>query len=93
MKLDQDLCLNLFELWYAELNPRVRCAFGNVFCTENVVDVPSVGTADFSGLGWSRKISRRPSVGHRWRKYLAFGDIYLTCRGIFLTLQEQLIVT
>ena len=30
MKCDQDLCLNLFELWYAELNPRVRCAFGNV---------------------------------------------------------------
>ena len=27
MKFDQDLCLNL---WY-ELNPRVRCAFGNVF--------------------------------------------------------------
>ena len=26
MKFDQDLCLNL---WY-ELNPRVRCAFGNV---------------------------------------------------------------
>ena len=27
MKFDQDLCLNL---WY-KLNPRVRCAFGNVF--------------------------------------------------------------
>ena len=27
MKFDQNLCLNL---WY-ELNPRVRCAFGNVF--------------------------------------------------------------
>jgi len=27
MKFDQDLCLNL---WY-ELNPRVRCAFGNIF--------------------------------------------------------------
>ena len=27
MKFDEDLCLNL---WY-ELNPRVRCAFGNVF--------------------------------------------------------------
>ena len=27
MKFDQDFCLNL---WY-ELNPRVRCAFGNVF--------------------------------------------------------------
>ena len=27
MKFDQDLCLNS---WY-ELNPRVRCAFGNVF--------------------------------------------------------------
>ena len=30
MKFDQDLCLNLFKLWKAELNPRVRCAFGNV---------------------------------------------------------------
>ena len=27
MKFDQDLCKTL---WY-ELNPRVRCAFGNVF--------------------------------------------------------------
>ena len=27
MKFDQDLCLNLRY----ELNPRVRCAFGNVF--------------------------------------------------------------
>ena len=27
MKFDQDLCLNL---WY-KLNPRVRCAFGNVY--------------------------------------------------------------
>ena len=26
MKFDQDLCKNL---WY-ELNPRIRCAFGNV---------------------------------------------------------------
>ena len=69
---------------FAELNPRVRCAFGNVFCTENVVDVPSVGTADLSGLGGSRKISRRPSVGHLWRKHLAFGDIYLTCRQGYL---------
>ena len=36
MKCDQDLCLNLWYdlkklLWYDELNPRVRCAFGNVF--------------------------------------------------------------
>ena len=33
MKYDQDLCLN-FDLqkllWQDELNPRVRCAFGNV---------------------------------------------------------------
>ena len=39
MKFDQDLCLNLRYdlkklLWQAELNPRVRCAFGNVFSTE-----------------------------------------------------------
>ena len=27
MKLDQDLCLNLLY----ELDPRVRCAFGNVY--------------------------------------------------------------
>ena len=35
MKCDQDLCLNLWYdlnklLWQDELNPRVRCAFGNV---------------------------------------------------------------
>ena len=35
MKCDQDLCLNLRYdlkklLWQDELNPRVRCAFGNV---------------------------------------------------------------
>ena len=36
MKCDQDLCLNFWYdfkklLWQHELNPRVRCAFGNVF--------------------------------------------------------------
>ena len=30
LEFDQDLCNNLL-LWLAELNPRVRCAFGNVF--------------------------------------------------------------
>ena len=35
MKCDQDLCFNLQYdlknlLWQDELNPRVRCAFGNV---------------------------------------------------------------
>ena len=30
MKFDQDLCLNLFELWQAEISPRVRFAFGIV---------------------------------------------------------------
>ena len=35
-EFDQDLCLNLWYdlkklLWQDELNPRVRCAFGNVF--------------------------------------------------------------
>ena len=37
MKYDQDLCLN-FDLkkllWQDELNPRVRCAFGNVLDSE-----------------------------------------------------------
>ena len=42
MKGDQDLCLNFWYdfkklLWQDELNPRVRCAFGNVFlCRETV---------------------------------------------------------
>jgi len=32
MKCDQDLCYDLKKLrWQDELNPRVRCAFGNVF--------------------------------------------------------------
>ena len=30
MKFDKEF-VNLFEHWSAELNPRVRCAFGNVF--------------------------------------------------------------
>jgi len=35
-EFDQDLCLNLWNdfkklLWKDELNPRVRCAFGNVY--------------------------------------------------------------
>ena len=39
MKCDQDLCFNLRYdlknlLWQDELNPRVRCAFGNVFILE-----------------------------------------------------------
>ena len=35
MKFDGDLCLNLFKHWQQELNPRVRCAIGNVLslCT------------------------------------------------------------
>ena len=36
MECDQDLCLNFWydfkkSLWQDELNPRVRCAFGNVY--------------------------------------------------------------
>ena len=36
MKFDQDLCLNLWydfknSLWQDELNPRIRCALGNVW--------------------------------------------------------------
>ena len=36
MKCEQDLCKNLWYdlnklLWYAELNSRVRCSFGNVY--------------------------------------------------------------
>ena len=43
MKCDQDLCLNFWYdlkklLWQDELNPRVRCAFGNVL---NPDDTPS----------------------------------------------------
>ena len=42
MKSNQDLFENLWYdlkklLWWAELNPRVRCAFGNVFKTGEVV--------------------------------------------------------
>ena len=40
MKFDQDLCKNLWYdlkklFWQDELNPLVRCAFGNV-CTKNI---------------------------------------------------------
>ena len=63
MKCDQDFCLNL---WYNlkkllcqdELNPRVRCAFGNVFKTmtrrnkEGVTDffIASANAASFLGF-------------------------------------------
>ena len=40
LKLIQDLCLNL---WY-ELNPRVRCAFGNVY---NTKPLKVIGQADW----------------------------------------------
>ena len=48
MKFDQDLCWNSYYdlkklLWQAGLNPRVRCAFGNV---SNIIpwsDMNSVG--------------------------------------------------
>ena len=38
MKFEQDLCKSTWYdfkklLWKDELNPRVRCAFGNVFLT------------------------------------------------------------
>ena len=41
MKCDQDLCLNFWYdfkklLWQDELNPRVRCAFGNVFFVQQL---------------------------------------------------------
>ena len=42
MKCDQDLCLNLCYdlkklLWQDELNPRVRCAFGNVYIGASLI--------------------------------------------------------
>ena len=41
-EFDQDLCLNLWNyfkklLWKDELNPRVRCAFGNVFLLQEIL--------------------------------------------------------
>ena len=41
MRCDQDLCLNLWYdfkklVWQDELNPRVRCAFGNVYNTPSL---------------------------------------------------------
>ena len=43
MKCDQDLCLNFWYdlrmlLWQDELNPRVRCAFGNVFFSSQTAE-------------------------------------------------------
>ena len=47
MKCDQDLCLNLCYdlkklLWQDELNPRVRCAFGNVYFKMLITFEPNV---------------------------------------------------
>ena len=49
MKCDQDLCLNFWYdfkklLWQDELNPRVRCAFGNVFVWNHIVSKVQVYT-------------------------------------------------
>ena len=56
MKCDQDLCLNFWYdfkklLWQDELNPRVRCAFGNVWYLDDhylakAQNVPEIAKQD-----------------------------------------------
>ena len=55
MKCDQDLCLNFWYdlrmlLWQDELNPRVRCAFGNVYLSTIYLIFDSQTRKYFSGL-------------------------------------------
>ena len=52
MKCDQDLCLSLRYdlkklLWQDELNPRVRCAFGNVYLIDEMVGVSATVAEPF----------------------------------------------
>ena len=51
LEFDQDLCKNLF-LWWAELNPRVRCAFGNVY--KNDMSKYSNVRLSFVDLRWAQ---------------------------------------
>ena len=67
MKCDQDLCLNLRYdrkklLWQDELNPRVRCAFGNVYLRScNIASTFSQQAALCPCIRGTRQPTHRPS--------------------------------
>ena len=70
MKYDQDFCLN-FDLkkllWQDELNPRVRCAFGNVSFLGQSLDIEKPMKTLYRG----RRLHRRPLIRQGAAAYLA----------------------
>ena len=68
MKCDQDLCLKLWYdlkklLWQDELNPRVRCAFGNVYY---ITQFDLIVILEI----WWQEIPCRLEVGHNTQRFI-----------------------
>ena len=69
MKCDQDLCLNFWYdfkklLWQDEVNPRVRCAFGNdskLFCVKTSDPGAGLGTSELWHFVYKRSSAQRRS--------------------------------
>ena len=78
MKCDQDLCLNLWYdlqklLWQDERNPRVRCAFGNVWA---IIMHPVVFLVHSASIGTKPLFAvRRGDRSEGWR-----GQLRILCR-------------
>ena len=76
MKFDQDLCLNLFELWSAELNPQVRCAFGNVLFQKVTSFIHFCifhpGNSSMNEKWLNNKIKDEPVIGSNTRGTISF---------------------
>ena len=68
MKFYQDLCKNL---WY-ELNPRVRCAFGNVCSIKGVYFFHNPNNFNFKLLFWLYVYSIRYSIYSIFNPQLTF---------------------
>ena len=104
MKCDQDLCLNFWHdfkmlLWQDELNPRVRCAFGNVlnisdFCLSLIF--PHIfnfcffifSLSDIFPWTWAWLPMRVPKdqiwVAKWWRLSFACLKMFVACCGPWL---------
>ena len=67
MKFDTDLSLNL---WY-QLNPRVRCAFGNVWCSHSPLKglnliITEISITIFSSQGHPLRAPTSLLLGRQW---------------------------
>ena len=85
MKCDQDLCLNLWYdlkklLWQDGLNPRVRCAFGNVFlCTFPLGSNVLMLNWDKCNTYYYREQHWQASISIILHQQQAFIDTYILC--------------